>query len=240
MNPTFPATPYTGPVIATIDDPVSRQHLSYDSWLFNERTRNWAAYMSHMQQKQQELRIRVLQQQYQNSMAKFYEQQLREQQLREQQRQALEAQQQQEEQRQKQQDQADMESYLKEIDEQHQQQAREAEEEAVEDDADAWYEAAEQFAKSCRAEALQERRAERRERQREVRRDRRAFARADKALGKLVQDHSEPVEDEVSRAENYNADKPSRTVRYVGADKRKAQRFQARRQFGSGWAKQQL
>jgi hypothetical protein len=241
MNPTFPATPYPVTVIATIDDPVSRQHLSYDSWLFNERTRNWAAYMSYMQQKQQELRIRVLQQQYQNNMAKFYEYQLREQQ-----RQALEAQQ--EEQRQKQQDQADMESYLKEIDEQHQQQAEEnykelcefcCEQEA-EDEAKLWYQAAEDFAKSCRAEALQERRAERRERQREARRDRRAFARADKALGKLVQDHTEPVEAEVSRAENYNADKPSRTVRYVGAEKRKGQRFQARRQFGSGWAKQQL
>jgi hypothetical protein len=230
MNPTFPATPYPVTVIAAFTDQTVRQYLGYDSWLYSERVRNWTAYVSYVQykqQQQQELRIRVLQQQYQNSMAKFYEYQ----------RQALEAQQQQHEQEQQE---AEMDSYLKEIDEQHQQQAREVEEEAVEDDADAWYEAAEQFAKSCRAEDLQERRKARREHQREARRDRRAFARADKALSKLVQDHNEPVEAEVSRAENYNADKPSRTVRYVGADKRKGQRFQARRQFGSGWAKQQL
>lgn len=231
MNPNFPATPYPVTVIAAFTDQTVRQYLGYDSWLYSERVRNWTAYVSYVQYKQQqqeELRIRVLQQQYQNSMAKFYEYQLHEQRL------ALEAQQQQEQEQQ----QADMESYLKEIDEQHQQQQREAEEEAVvEDDAEAWYEAAEQFAKSCRAEELQERRAARREHQREARRDRRAFARADKALGKLVQNHTEPVEAEVSRAENYNADKPSRTVRYVGADKRKGQRFQARRQFGSGWAK---
>jgi hypothetical protein len=237
MNPTFPATPYTGPVIATIDDPVSRQHLSYDSWLFNERTRNWAAYMSHMQQKQQELRVRVLQQQYQNSMAKFYEEQLREQQ-----RLALEAQQQQQEQRQKQQDQADMESYLKEIEEQRQQQDREAaQEKAAEEEAQEWYQSGEDFAKSCRAEALQERRAERRERRRLARKDARRFAAASKLAGKYLDDcldnTNNPVEGEVSRAENYNADKPSRNVRYIGADKRKGQKFQARRQFGSGWGK---
>jgi hypothetical protein len=235
MNPTFPATPYPVTVIAAFTDQTVRQYLGYDSWLYSERVRNWTAYVSYVQYKQQqqqeELRIRVLRQQYEINMAKFYEYQLHEQRL------ALEAQKQQQEQEQQE---AEMESYLKEIDEQHQQQAREAEEEAVEDDAEAWNEAAEQFAKSCRAEDLQERRAARREHQREVRRDRRAFARADKALGKLVLNHNEPVEAEVSRAENYNADKPSRTVRYVGADKRKGQRFQARRQFGSGWAKQQL
>ena len=228
MNPNFPETPYPITVIAAFTDQTVRQYLGYDSWLYSERVRNWTAYVSYVQYKQQqqqeELRIRVLQQQYQNSMAKFYEYQLHEQRL------ALEAQQQQQQEHEQQE--AEMDSYLKEIDEQ-----REAEEEPVEDDAEAWNEAAEQFAKSCRAEELQERRAARREHQRETRRDRRAFARADKALGKLVQNHTEPVEAEVSRAENYNADKPSRTVRYVGADKRKGQRFQARRQFGSGWAK---
>lgn len=225
MNPTFPATPYTGPVIATIDDPVSRQHLSYDSWLFNERTRNWAAYMSYMQQKQQELRVRVLQQQYQNSMAKFYEEQ----------RKALEAQQQQ---RQKQQDQADMESYLKEIEEQRQQQDREAaQEKAAEEDAEEWYQSGEDFAKSCRAEARREAKDERRERRRLARQDKRRFAAANKYIEDCLDNTNDPAEGEVSRAENYNADKLPRNVRYIGADKRKGQKFQARRQFGSGWGK---
>ena len=225
MNPTFPATPYTGPVIATIDDPVSRQHLSYDSWLFNERTRNWAAYMSYMQQKQQELRVRVLQQQYQNSMAKFYEEQ----------RKALEAQQQQ---RQKQQDQADMESYLKEIEEQRQQQDREAaQEKAAEEDAEEWYQSGEDFAKSCRAEAVREAKDARRERRRLARQDKRRFAAASKYIEDCMDNTNNPLEGEVSRAENYNADKPSRNVRYIGADKRKGQKFQDRRRFGSGWGK---
>jgi hypothetical protein len=244
MNPTFPATPYTGLGITNIDDPVSRQHLNYDNWLFNERTRNWAAYMSHMQQKQQELRVRVLQMQYQNSMAKFYEEQLREQE----QRKALEAQQlqeQQEERRQKQQDQADMESYLKEIEEQRQQQDREAaQEKAAEEEAQEWYQSGEDFAKSCRAEARREAKDERRERRRLARQDKRRFAAASKLAGKYLDDcldnTNNPIEGEVSRAENYNADKPSRNVRYIGADKRKGQLFQARRQFGSGWGKQQL
>ncbi len=235
MNPNFPATPYTASAIAAVADQTVRQYLGYDSWLYNERIRNWTAYQSYVQYKkaQEELRIRMFRQQYESNMAR----------IREHLRWADEAQKaREEEQRQKEQDQADMESYLKEIEEQRQLQELEAyqaeQEQMPEDDPEEWRKAAEDFAKSCRAEELQERRAARRERQREARRDRRAFARADKALGKLILNQSEPVEDEVSRAENYNANKPSRSVRYVGADKRKGQKFQARRQFGSGWAKQ--
>jgi len=70
----------------------------------------------------------------------------------------------------------------------------------------------------------------------------RRFAAASKLAGKYLDDcldnTNNPIEGEVSRAENYNADKPSRNVRYIGADKRKGQLFQARRQFGSGWGKQ--
>lgn len=246
MNPTFPATSYTestASVIAATADPIARQYLEYDNWLFNERTRNWSAYQSYTQyQKQQEdLRVRILKLHYERSVAQFYEK------LHEQQKQALEAQkaaqekeQRQQEQRrqreQQQQDEADMESYLKEIEEQHQQQWRELEPE--EDDPEEWRKAAEDFAASCRAEELQERRAARREHQRESRRERRAFARADKAFKNILNAEQTPGEGEVSRAENYNADKPSRNVRNVGAGKRKSKKFQARRKFGSGWAKQ--
>jgi hypothetical protein len=238
MNPIFPTTAYTPTAIGTTSDPTIRQYLRYDSWLYNERVRNWTAYKSYVQFKkaQEDLRIRVLQQQYESNMARFYEHQ----------RLVLDAQQQQQQQEQQQQkeDEAAMDSYLKEIDEQRKLQELEVfqdeQVQAPEDDPEEWNKAAEDFAKSCRAEELQERRHARRERQRESRRENRALARADKALGKLIQNHNEPVEAEISRAENYNADKPSRSVRYVGADKRKGQRFQARRQFGSGWAKQQL
>lgn len=237
MNPTFPATSYTestASVIAATADPIARQYLEYDNWLFNERTRNWSAYRSYLQyQKQQEdLRVRILKLQYERSVAQFYDQ-LHEQQRQkqEEQRLALEAQKAaQEQEQQKQQDEADMESYLKEIDEQHQQQWRELEPE--EDDPEEWRKATEDFAKSCRAARC--------ERQRESRRERRAFARADKAFKNILNSEQPPAEGEVSRAENYNADKPSRNVRTVGADKRKGQKFQARRKFGSGWAKQQF
>ncbi len=87
---------------------------------------------------------------------------------------------------------------------------------------------------------LQSRRNARRERQWETRRERRAFARAMKRGMININEASQPTEGEVSRADHYNADKPSRHALYVGADKRKGQKFQARRQFGSGWAKQQL
>jgi hypothetical protein len=232
MNPNFPATPYPGTVIAAITDETARQYLDYDSWLYHERVRNWTAYASYVQQKkkQDDLRIRVLHQMYQNSMAQFYEYQ----------RQALEAQKQQ--QQEQEQDKADMESYLKEIEEQRQQQDREAaqanlEQQNTEDDAEEWYRAGEEFARICRAEELREAKDARRERRRLARQDKRRYLAATKNAN-IEETHNEPLEaEEVSRAENYNANKASRNVRYIGADKRKGQKFQARRQFGSGWGK---
>jgi hypothetical protein len=221
MNSTFPATPYTATIIASISDAATRRYLEYDSWLYYERVHNWAEYISYVQYKKQQendLRIRMLRQQYEISMGQFYEHQ----------RQMLQAQKAEKEQQDK--DNADLESYLKEIDEQHQLQALEAEQVILEQVTDEeWNETAEKFSNHT---------STRRERQCQSRRERRSIARQNKAIGKILLNANEPVDEELARSENYNADKPSHTVRYVGADKRKGQRFQARRQFGSGWAKQ--
>ncbi len=251
MNPTttFPAMPYMGPflhagwaaapVIPAHADPTVRQYFETDNWLYNARLRNWASYQSYIQNKKhfEEQRALVLQQQWQQYFDNLAQ---------------LKAQEE-ERQRQRQEDEVQMETYLKEIEEVRLQQQAADEffeeheealrEKAAEDDAEAWHQAAEDFAKSCRAETLRDAKDARRERRRVARQEKRRYLAASKRASDYIEECFEkakgPLEPEVSRAENYNADKPSRRALYTSADKRKGQKFQARRQFGSGWAKQQ-
>jgi hypothetical protein len=244
MNPTttFPAMPYMGPflhagwaaapVIPAHADPTVRQYFETDNWLYNARLRNWASYQSYIQNKKhfEEQRALVLQQQWQQyfeDLANFKAQ---------------------EEERQRQDDEAQMEVYLKEIEEirlkeaadeffeEHEEALREK---AAEDKAEEWHQAAEDFAKKTGFEAARDAKDARRERRRVARQEKRRYLAASKQASNYIEECFEKSKGpEVSRAENYNADKPSRSVRYTSADKRKGQKFQARRQFGSGWAKQ--
>jgi hypothetical protein len=245
MNPIFPATPYTGPflpagwaatpVIPAQADPTARQYLETDNWLYNARARNWASYLSYIQNKKQfeEQRVLVLEQQW----SQYYQHLAQ-----------LKAQ---DEERQRQEDEAQMETYLKEIEEERlwqdytealREQDADLREQAAEDKAEEWHQAAEDFAKKTGFETLHDAKDARRERRRVARQEKRRYLAASKQASSYINECFEkakgPLEPEVSRAENYNADKPSRNFRYISADKRKGQKFQERRRFGSGWAKQ--
>ena len=101
----------------TSEDINTRQYLAYDSWLYQERIRNWSAYTTYCQYKQQQqatyFRIQQLQLQLQQQQ---YQHQIRLQQHVQQQQQQQQQQVQQQQQEQVHSE-ADLQSYIKEIDE---------------------------------------------------------------------------------------------------------------------------
>ena len=212
MNPNF------------AQETTADQYLAYDSWLYQERVRNWSAYTAYCEYKQQQqaayARIQQLRYQYQ---------QLQQQ---EQLRQQLIQQQYQQEQLQAE---ADFQSYIKEIDEIRTELPQESAPPAsapvaaiyasTTPEADCW-DIPEKF------QPTQEKKW-----RKDLRQDRRRDSKHVVEYYKQVSEGIPPAP-EVPRAEYFNANKPPRVLRYESAQKRKTKMRQDQRAYSSGWGKQ--
>jgi hypothetical protein len=218
----------------TSEDINTRQYLAYDSWLYQERIRNWSAYTTYCQYKQQQqatyFRIQQLQLQLQQHQ---YQHQIRLQQHVQQQEQEQVHQQQQEQvQQQQEQEQvhseADLQSYIKEIDEHREEEMPQVSiaPAATSVKSTHYWEDTEKF------QPTQEKKW-----RKDLRRDRRYDSKHVVEYCKQIREGI-PPQPEVSRAENFNANKPPRRLRYESAQKRKTKQRSNQRTYGSGWSKQ--
>jgi hypothetical protein len=216
MNPNF------------AQETTADQYLAYDSWLHQERVRNWSAYTAYCEYKQQQqatyARIQQLRYQYQQ-----FQQQIQQQQIQQQQQQQLQQQQEQL------QAEADFQSYIKEIDEIRKELPQESESPAlapatayVSTSVDDCWDVPEKF------QPTQEKKW-----RKDLRQDRRRDSKHVVEYYKQVRDGIAPAP-EVPRAEYFNANKPPRVLRYESAQKRKTKMRQDQRAYSSGWGKQQL
>ena len=219
MNPNF------------AQETTADQYLAYDSWLYQERVRNWSAYTAYCEYKQQQqatyARIQQLRYQYQ---------QLQQLQLQQQYQLQQQAQAQLIQQQEQLQAEADFQSYIKEIDEIRTEIPQESVTPAPipipatyvstsAGDDDCW-DIPEKF------QPTQEKKW-----RKDLRQDRRRDSKHVVEYYKQVRDGIPPAP-EVPRAEYFNANKPPRMLRYESAQKRKTKVRQDQRTYSSGWGKQ--
>jgi hypothetical protein len=211
MNPNF------------AQETTADQYLAYDSWLYQERVRNWSAYTAYCEYKQQQqttyARIQQLRYQYQQLQQLQQQEQLRQQAQQQYQQEQLQAE-------------ADFQSYIKEIDELRTELPQESAPPAPAPatymsagDDDCW-DIPEKF------QPTQEKKW-----RKDLRQDRHRDSKHVVDYYKQVREGIPPAP-EVPRAEYFNANKPPRMLRYESAQKRKTKMRQDQRAYGSGWGKQ--
>jgi hypothetical protein len=204
------------PNTSTFTDANTRQYLAYDSWLYQERIRNWSAYTTYCQYKQQQQVTHLRIQQLQIQVQQQQQQLLLQEQFRQQQQKLAE----------QANAEADFQSYIKEIDELREEDSTHLEpSEPSVPSADCW-DVSEKF------QPTQEKKW-----RKEYRRDRRHDSKHVLEYYKQVREGIPPAP-EVLRAEHFNANKPPRILRYESAQKRKTKKRNNQRTYGSGWGKQ--
>ena len=203
---------YSGPIWVNYIDPITRQATWGAAFFLNQSAHECLAREAGLEQ------LRYREQQTREEIRKYEEARKKKEQ------EDFEKALNEHRKMQKAQDEAEMDSYLKEIHEKYQKQVSET--------TDGVEQATETY-KLFSSEPVEKSR----NRRKNNGRDRRKSSRTNKAGKSIIADSVEPLA-EVPRSENYNANKPRYNDQFISSDKRKGQKFQARRKFGSGWAKQ--